>query len=861
LLAEVSLNLGDIESAEKELSRATDLGVVSRSAVSMHYRILLAKGKFADVLAELGQGANNLEEADISLYRGQALLGLGSYAPAEKVFRDWLEREPNSVEARMGLASALGAQSLWEDARASLNSVLSESPSDVAALQALATIDFASKSYESAENGFKQALANSDSESNLARHVKILASLAETQLILRKVDDAERTVMTMQGVAPTAPSTLFLLARIATERKNYGEAMVHLQKLLQMAPDNPRIQLALAVAHIQEGNLGQAEGLLTRVVATAPDNLYARKLLAQVQLSQAKPQGAIEALAPLLEDDNLDTDALSLLALANLRIGNNAEAAENLIAASESDPDNIDRKLDLAEFYLGTGDHKKAMDLLVTLPTDEDRGLRVSRLMVVGLLASGKSDEAQLKVRELVSRNQADPEVLNFAGSYYLAVGDNNSARSSFEAGIATSPDNVSLLLSLAGLQAREGEHAESKLLFDQVLEIDKGNLVASMAAAALAMEQGELDEAKHYLNSSIKVYPNAPELKVSLANILLQEGNKDDALDLARETANLGVRNPRLNGVLGNVMLATGALEEALVQFEKSVADSPESPQAQFNLARGLLALDRTVPAKQALQKALEVQPDWLQARIALVLVNLRQGLVDQALVQTGELRAAHPDNLQVMVLEGEIYFRQKDFIKAADVFNLAVASGAGRSALLREFQSLQGAGVSDPIKPLVKWLEKNPDDTQVRLFVAQYHQMAGDPSEATLAYEAILSVEPNNAVALNNLAWEYQKNGNLDDALKLAKKAYEIDSNSGSIADTLAWILRERGELEESASLLREANRLSPANADISYHLAAVLVQSGNKAEARRILEQVLSDEREFSSKAEAEKLLQNL
>src|SRR5262249_14448292 len=62
--------------------------------------------------------------------------------------------------------------------------------------------------------------------------------------------------------------------------------------------------------------------------------------------------------------------------------------------------------------------------------------------------------------------------------------------------------------------------------------------------------------------------------------------------------------------------------------------------------------------------------------------------------------------------------------------------------------------------------------------------------------AYEKLLAISPNFAMALNNLAILYSEHfGQLDKAYDLATKAKEA-VNEPHIADTLAWILFKRGD-----------------------------------------------------------------
>jgi FimV-like protein len=243
------------------------------------------------------------------------------------------------------------------------------------------------------------------------------------------------------------------------------------------------------------------------------------------------------------------------------------------------------------------------------------------------------------------------------------------------------------------------------------------------------------------------------------------------------------------------------------------------------------------------------------------LALVELRQGQAAEAMQHVSELREANPDDVSVMVLEGEINLYQGDFESAAAAFNLAVRHGAGRRSVLREFQARVVGEISAPEASLESWLGSNPDDAVIRIALAQYYLQTQSGEKAIREFEAVVQQQPDNAAVLNNLAWQYQQVGELDKALDAATRAYELNSESGAIADTLGWIYRDLGQLEKSRELLSGATRLSPDNGEIEFHLAAVMVESGDSEKARRILEDLIASDSQFPSRAEAEALLGGL
>ncbi|AOS44437.1 Tetratricopeptide repeat protein [Lacunisphaera limnophila] len=70
------------------------------------------------------------------------------------------------------------------------------------------------------------------------------------------------------------------------------------------------------------------------------------------------------------------------------------------------------------------------------------------------------------------------------------------------------------------------------------------------------------------------------------------------------------------------------------------------------------------------------------------------------------------------------------------------------------------------------------------------------GRPLEAEASYRAALGAKPDNAMALNNLAWLLaQENRDLDEAERLIRQALALGAEPrATYEDTLAFILRRR-------------------------------------------------------------------
>jgi tetratricopeptide (TPR) repeat protein len=103
---------------------------------------------------------------------------------------------------------------------------------------------------------------------------------------------------------------------------------------------------------------------------------------------------------------------------------------------------------------------------------------------------------------------------------------------------------------------------------------------------------------------------------------------------------------------------------------------------------------------------------------------------------------------------------------------------------------------------------------------------------------------MDPNAAVAANNLAWIYAEHGgSLDLALGFARTARAQMPDRHEVADTLGWIYYKRGLLPQAVEALAESVRQAPNQPVYSYHLGLAYAARGDKEKARQSLERAVS------------------
>ena len=154
---------------------------------------------------------------------------------------------------------------------------------------------------------------------------------------------------------------------------------------------------------------------------------------------------------------------------------------------------------------------------------------------------------------------------------------------------------------------------------------------------------------------------------------------------------------------------------------------------------------------------------------------------------------------------------------------------------------------------------LAKNPKDASALMLMGMTYNAEKDYKNACDAYEKLLIIVPNNAVALNNLAYLYAENlGDLEKGYQMARKARDQSPTDPSTADTLGWILYQKGQYSSALSLLQESAAKLYGVPEVQFHLGMTFYKMGDEVNAKSALQRALQLTSNFPEKDECNQCL---
>jgi uncharacterized protein (TIGR03790 family) len=187
-----------------------------------------------------------------------------------------------------------------------------------------------------------------------------------------------------------------------------------------------------------------------------------------------------------------------------------------------------------------------------------------------------------------------------------------------------------------------------------------------------------------------------------------------------------------------------------------------------------------------------------------------------------------------------------------------LALLTRTGASAeaakLVLKFESQKAQGQTDIEPLLAKAAELDPRFT---LNLALYHDGQGNTAKAMEEYRRVIALDAENAVALNNLAYDLDEVQHAPkEALPFAERAARL-STAANVLDTLGWTRHLTGDDRGAAMALEHAVAAAPDDVDILVHSAIVHAALDNKARAKSELDKAESLNPEVKNRPEVKDL----
>lgn len=239
------------------------------------------------------------------------------------------------------------------------------------------------------------------------------------------------------------------------------------------------------------------------------------------------------------------------------------------------------------------------------------------------LMKQGRLDDSlALFNTALAMGAQSAARVHVLRGEALKEKGQYDEARNAFANAMLSNPRYLKTYVASADLYAREGNMDLALSSLKKAAEISPCNAGRHEAIGKIYLEKGDKDGAR---NAFERALSNDPDKAKEIAEIYLKKNNAKEAEEYFRRS--MPKDNKKLTqdekkayihiaNRLGIALRKQGKTKEAIEEYNKALQFDPDDEAIYYNMGKACLVLGNREKAEKCFRKALELAPDFDEAR-----------------------------------------------------------------------------------------------------------------------------------------------------------------------------------------------------------------------------------------------------
>lgn len=506
---------------------------------------------------------------------------------------------------------------------------------------------------------------------------------------------AKLTALVLCFIQISVAQDAFNKGKAALAAKDTAAAISAFQDAVRSGQKTGDANYYLGEVAFRQDRVDEAINYLITSLRSNEENLDALMTLGDAYIEKKDNANALKQykmaakLAP--KDCRVPTRYGAALAEAGMLDGGEG-AFVQLTKARECDPNNPFVYIALGDAYMKQGvpslanqNYQKALELS---PKDIETQLKVARTYA----KNRQYKEAVEAYRNAVKIDSTQFDPYFEAGKIFYRAKLWKEAAQFLNKATRLKPTHVESASMYAQSVAGAEIWAEAAKAGAVAVKLDSSNVENWRAYAYALVETQDYKNALMAFDVLERRNVVKPEDYAKLSTALFRAGQEDKALEVGLKAVQADSTNcdPYFN--LGFIYMKKQDYANAAKMFERKIACDPRSLTAYINAGSSYMQAPKNLPrARELFVKAIELKPDYLQAKIWLARYYAEVDSTD-LMKQTYDevIRLASEDKVKNKSVLGEAYtqlgsyyFSKKNYGTAVDVFSKAASSGVESSGL----------------------------------------------------------------------------------------------------------------------------------------------------------------------------------
>lgn len=457
------------------------------------------------------------------------------------------------------------------------------------------------------------------------------------------------------------------------------------------------------------------------------------------------------------------------------------------------------------------------------------------------LIRTGKLDEAEAQLWDMLTRHPENAEALNLLGSIRLQQKRYAESETLLRRAISLAPDSLPARINLARVYHAQGEDDNELAELLDAARLAPGDADVDCGLAAAYLKQDKFDLALAALERIPRTRRPDKALPLLAASYLGLD-RVPEAQALAPAVTVRAVKNPGLRVEFADVLLHFDFTDDALALLE--IAEKQQAPTSElfFALGRARERKGELALAQKDFRRALDLNPNSVDILQALARMLANQGQWEKSVELLSRARTAAPDSPEVLRKFATVSLHAGHPANAVDAAQQLVKlrPNEAEAMYLLGVAQLQNGDAEESRSTLESYIKLRPQDPLAFLALGMVEANLRNFTAARAKFEQCIKLDPDQAEPYYQMALIFREQGDNGSAISQLEKSIAIDPQRAPTQALLGTLYLLQQDYAKAEEHLTRAVNLAPESPDTHYQLGLLFARLNQRDRAQREMAQ---------------------
>lgn len=519
------------------------------------------------------------------------------------------------------------------------------------------------------------------------------------------------------------------------------------------------------------------------------------------------------------------------LAQAYEGLGRYAEAIQEIQRSIDLDPNNLDARARLGNYYMvGRQPNIAEAERLAKEILLKDPNYIEGHILMATVLFAQDKAHPERALAELNRAVEIDPKRVESYLSlarFYTSINDTAKAEETLRRAVNVNPASGLAHSEYGRFLIAHNRAGEAEAEFKKAVEVEPKEREPRMALGSFYIVNKQLDKAEETYKALAEMEKDKPDGRAMLADFYTTINRYDDAVKVYQDILAQSPDYTRGRYRLGEIMLQRGDVAGATAQVAEVLKKNERDMQGLMLRARIRMQSGDNKAAIEDLKEVLKQEPNSRSGLYYMTEANQRLRQFDMARSYAADLDKYYPEWLPAKLMQVQ----------------LNLEGGDSKAALRLSNELMERLNKAAPD------YETSPpmlSDLRTKALTARgsAELNLGDTKAARADLTAAKDAAPNDPASYVNLAFVSLKDKKVDEAASLYEQALKIDNaNFDALNALIAYVLAPQKKTDQAHARVDQAISSQPNSAPLHYLKSEVFGYERNaegaEGELRRALQ----------------------